>query len=148
MTNDLTKLYGKRVGVYRNLHMGRKLGRKVYSVVRSGKVVAHVEQILLTNVEFKVRANGRDKVRQTKRKNVHAFVVGDVVSSAMGIGAGGKLAIPTTYNPYEDDHFVTDAFRLRCWGPRMHVFTAQVTVLNQHGCSAAYLEKVVAQTSP
>lgn len=135
MTHNLKRHYGKVVGVYRNLHMGKKTGCKVYSVVHSGKVIAHVEQILLEGVEFKVRPAGRDRVRMEKRKNVHAFVTGKIVGSAMGIDAKGDLPVPIVYNPYHDDYFHTRG----SFTPSLYVFSAEVAVVNQQGVSAAYL---------
>lgn len=46
----------------------------------TGKVVLHTPSLFLDNVKFIVRPAGRDKVRETKVKNVHAFVEGDLAS--------------------------------------------------------------------
>jgi hypothetical protein len=128
----LAPLYGKRVKVYRNLHAGKKSGLKVYSVVHDGRVVAHVSQILLQDVEFRVQPAGQKKVRETKRKNVHAFIVGTVIRSGMGIDATGRLPCPITYNPYTDDKFVCNCT------PKSYVREAMTCVINEQGVSAAY----------
>jgi hypothetical protein len=122
---------GDRVKVYRNLR-GPK-GQKTYSLVgRLGRVVAHVTEIILTDVTFVVRPAGREKVRREGRKNVHAFVVGTYRRSAMGINASESLPIRITYNPYKDKMFrdVDDAGR--------YIVSADACVLNQDGVSASY----------
>ena len=67
---------GKRVAVYRNLHNG------LYSVkcLKSDHVLGYVKNIVLDNVTFTVRKKGLERVRQEKRKNVHAFIIGFISS--------------------------------------------------------------------
>ena len=60
----------KRVQVYYNIRRGD------YSVRQSGRVIDHVDCILLRDVRFNVATAGRDKVRATGVKNVHATVSG------------------------------------------------------------------------
>ena len=86
----------KRVQVYWNLH------RQCYSVRQSGRVIDHVDSIVLGDVRFNVAPAGRDKVRATGVKNVHATVSGYVVDNP-------KQAIPedfVSYNPFKYDSFV------------------------------------------
>jgi hypothetical protein len=85
-----------RVQVYKNLH------KDCYSVRHCGRVIAHCGAILLENVEFRVQPAGRNRVLRDRRKNVHAFVVGDI-SSSVSIP---KHAVKVRYNPYENDSFV------------------------------------------
>lgn len=89
----------ERVYVYRNLH------RKCYSVksLRTGRVIGHVDEITLTNVEFRVSKAGRERVLREKRKNVHAGVVGYIAIASMH----GEI-IPVKYNPYKFSGFVRD----------------------------------------
>ena len=54
----------KRVQVYYNIRRGD------YSVRQSGRVIDHVESIILRDVRFNVAPAGRDKVRETGVKNV------------------------------------------------------------------------------
>lgn len=64
----------KSVEVYRNLH------RKCLSVRQGGIVRCHAKDgVCLKDATFVVREKGRDKVRQEKKKNVHAFVRGFVI---------------------------------------------------------------------
>lgn len=61
--------------VYFNLH--KKLLSVQEKVNGRWKVVNHVDTIHLKNVCFKVSEAGRQRVLQQKKKNVHAFVVGE-----------------------------------------------------------------------
>ena len=91
----------KRVQVYYNIRRGD------YSVRQSGRVIDHVERIVLRDVRFNVAPAGRDKVRATGVKNVHATVTGYVVGPFAHSSA--LHAIPedfVSYNPFKYDQFV------------------------------------------
>lgn len=101
-----TQLHGKRVSVHRNIT------KNVWSVIsRSGddygRVVTHTHRIDLAHVEFRVSESGRQRVLQTKQKNVHAQVFG-VVRTDMFIGDDRPIyhTSEVTYNPYRFDSFV------------------------------------------
>ena len=129
----MRSLVGQRVRVYRNLRAGKN-GKRVYSVLGSnGRLIAHVEQILLQDATFVVRPAGQAKVRREHKKNVHAFVVGTVVRSAMGIDASGNLGCRVSYNPYTDKTFVCEI------PPRIYIKDADACVINQQGVSATYV---------
>jgi hypothetical protein len=66
-------LVGERVMVYYNLH------KQTFSIQKSGIVFFHADYVKLQDVEFRVRKGGREKVNLEKRKNVHAFVIGNLV---------------------------------------------------------------------
>ena len=68
--------------IYWNLH------RNVYSVRLRGRVVAHCENILATNVTFQVSEPGRQRVLKERRKNVHAFVIADSFTDLTEIKIG------------------------------------------------------------
>lgn len=88
-----------KVRIYYNLH------RKLWSVVdvATGRVTAHAERVQVRDAKFVVRPAGRQKVRDTGRKNVHAFVVGELVDDHKF----DLLEIErVTYNPYLHDTFV------------------------------------------
>jgi hypothetical protein len=96
------ELIGKRVYVYYNLHT------HTWSVRLGSKVVLHTDYIKLKDVEFRVRAGGREKVRVEQSKNVHAFVIGNIVDYSF---PGEEIPTPTlpvevTYNPYIYNNFV------------------------------------------
>ena len=68
-----------------------------------GKVVAHAESVAVDLPEFVVRQAGRERVLKEGKKNVHAFVVGEVdYDSFYNLGHGTKI----TYNPYKFNSFV------------------------------------------
>lgn len=132
----------KPVWVYRNLKHGKHT-RPLYSVMQDGRVVRRTHRILLTDVKFVVRENGRQRVLKEGRKNVHAFVVGKVVGSAMGIDRHAQhLPVQVFYNPYENGQFVRKE-RISLTGRCMTshpVTAARAVLLNERGMTAAYLE--------
>jgi hypothetical protein len=90
-----------KVFVYFNLH------KKVWSVKalsgpNKGRVVAHLDRLVLDDCAFKVSEAGRQRVLREKRKNVHAGVVG-TLSGQLADFAG----VAVTYNPYKYSSFVT-----------------------------------------
>lgn len=91
-----------KVKAYYNLH------KKVFSVVslergeNYGKVIAHQAEVFLSNAEFKVSEAGRQRVLREQRKNVHAFVTGNLESN-LNLDNG---AVAVTYNPYKYQSFV------------------------------------------
>lgn len=87
--------------VYRNVNKGKD--QYTYSMKDKGKVIGHTQDLVLADVHFRVSGKGRDRVRQEKRKNVHAYVKGTPIDKKMT----GKKFIPVTYNPYKHDSFVT-----------------------------------------
>ena len=91
-----------RVFVYRNLRRRLPSGAPVWSVkdLKTGLVVAHVEAIHLTDATFKVSERGRQRVLNTKQKNVHAGVIGRPTAEP----SPGKAE--ALYNPYKYRSFV------------------------------------------
>jgi hypothetical protein len=67
-----------RTHVYFNLH------RACWSLMLRGKVTGHASALHVDQPTFVVREGGRQRVLREGRKNVHAFVVGDV-SMATGV---------------------------------------------------------------
>ena len=86
-----------KVKVYWNLH------RKCFSVQHRGKVIMHTDDITLYDAVFKVSEAGRQRVLREKRKNVHAFIVGNLNNSYM---ESLETSHRVTYNPYKYDSFV------------------------------------------
>lgn len=87
-----------RVQVYRNLH------KKCYSVrsKATGRVIAHVDEINLKKVRFIVQEGGRQRVIREGRKNVHAFIEGEILLGIFPVGQLQKIH----YNPYKYDSFM------------------------------------------
>ena len=86
----------ERVRVYWNLH------RNLFSIMsmKTGRVIGHAEAVSLKNANFVVRPGGRAKVLREKRKNVHAFVIGELTTDSLDEG------VHVSYNPYETATFV------------------------------------------
>jgi len=90
-----------KVKVYRNLH------RKCFSIMdaKTRRVIEHRFHVVLKDAEFKISKAGQNRVRKEKKKNVHAFVIGEFVHK-------GEINFPDLqpreafYNPYEVDTFI------------------------------------------
>ena len=68
-----------------------------------GRVIAHVSVIYLADCTFAVQPSGRERVRREKRKNVHAFVRGTVVTYVSMTYPCRSVEV--SYNPYMDEQF-------------------------------------------
>lgn len=90
-----------RVEIYWNLH------RKCFSVRVGGRVVAHADAFIMArSVAFVVQPAGNAKVRRTGKKNVHAFVRGELAAARID----GQWRRPVTW------HF-DDGTTGVSWGP-------------------------------
>ena len=85
-----------RVEVYYNLH------KNLFSVRHKGKVIAHTYDVNIMNPTYVVRPSGRAKVLAEGRKNVHAFIRGELCEEIFGLENGTAI----TYNPYKYSQFV------------------------------------------
>lgn len=90
--------------VYRNLMRGDGVW---WSISQRGLVVAHCRSVVIRGATFVVRAAGRDKVRRTGVKNVHAFVRGVVDPWAAGLVLSHGAPARVAYNPKSMDGFTT-----------------------------------------
>lgn len=95
-----------RVQVYMNLHTGRWSIRSK----ATGRVVDHADNVLLHNARFRVQEGGRQRVINEGRKNVHAWVEGDLVGQddfAAEVALESMMDCPAAYyNPYKTSTFV------------------------------------------
>ena len=81
--------------VYWNLHKGG------YSVRERGRVIAHVDHVVLRDARFVMQRGGWERTVRERVKRVHAVVRGEVVmADEPSYGSVG-----VTYNPYRADHF-------------------------------------------
>ena len=93
------------VDVYKNLH------KKTWSIRdrKTGRVVAHQDNVHVLDAKFVVQPSGRERVLQERRKNVHAFVRGTLATYEEVIDRPEKFYLITPYlvryNPYQVDHF-------------------------------------------
>lgn len=92
----------QEVFVYFNLH------KKLFSIrdVKTGRVVAHLKHVLLSEATFKVSEAGRQRVLLEKRKNVHAGVRGKYRGTRYGAYSEIALNGSVRYNPYETPYFI------------------------------------------
>jgi len=88
-----------KVEVYWNLH------KHCYSVRHKGKVVAHLPSLQLRDITWVVQPGGRARVIRERRKNVHAFARGTLVTTTPHPDDHEYKRI--LYNPYEYESFVT-----------------------------------------
>lgn len=88
-----------KVAAYRNLHTGT-LSLQSREGESYGRVIDHPDSVCLINCDFVVRKAGLKKCREEGKKNVHAFVVGD-----LAVAAPSRDGQRVRYNPYEMDCF-------------------------------------------
>lgn len=90
-----------RTHAYRNLH------RETWSLrdPSTGLVVDHAAHVELADVTFRVQAGGRAAVLRDGIRRVHAYVVGELVTSGARRRARAGRWIRFTYNPYRAGTF-------------------------------------------
>ena len=88
-----------KVEVYFNLH------KRVFSIrsCKTGRVIHHAKDVHIVNPKFVVREGGRQRVLCERKKNVHAFVRGNLTTFKDN---PSRLADTIGYNPYKYDSFV------------------------------------------
>ena len=99
-----------RVQVYWNYHK-RKWSIVALEGEQKGRVIRHASLVTISEPKFVVQPAGRDRVRREKRKNVHAFVRGNLSSYVPSIipTHGPKYKTEKVhYNPYKYDSFVLE----------------------------------------
>jgi len=96
------------VQVYRNLNKKLHDGDHgpVYSVRGDdGLVKNHTCHLMLEDCSLRVGKKGKQRVRDEKRKNVHAYIQGrQLVACDQAVFY--DRAVPISYNPYVNDSFV------------------------------------------
>lgn len=98
-----TDLLGLRVRVYRNLTRDCwSLVSRETSLESFGRVIGHVSEVELENCKLHVSEAGMKSVRLSGRKNVHAWIEGDVkrVGLLKSILPDKQGEIVARYNPY------------------------------------------------
>lgn len=88
--------------VYYNLH--KNLLSIQEKTPKGWRVVRHESSVALRNVKFRVSEKGRQRVLRERKKNVHAFIEGDLASSEEVISAD----TPVSYNPYKGPFFYSE----------------------------------------
>jgi hypothetical protein len=87
-----------RVDVYRNLRSGN------FSIRKNGIVQCRADEILMSDVVFKVSQKSRERVLREKQKNVHAIVRG--IYKGHGVKRDDSMMKQAYYNPYKVETFV------------------------------------------
>ena len=103
--------------------------KKMFSIrdKKTTLVLAHVHNVTLENCIFKVSESGRNRVRQTKQKNVHAWITGNFISANTEFINLKEMNI-AYYEPKTTDSFVDvnthkkvqEASSVYCSGNRVH----------------------------
>ena len=96
---NLIQSSAMKADIYYNLH------KHCLSVRHKGLVVNHTQEIALENVKFVVSQAGRRRVLEEKRKNVHAFVRGEIRAMDVYDSEPGHVV---KYNPYKYNSFVDE----------------------------------------
>lgn len=100
MRYNVPETIGMKVDVYRNLHNGLWSIKAVNGFYK-GKVIAHADELTLSEVVFKVNEKGRQRVNDRKRKEVHAVVRGILIKDIKDI----EPIIDVYYDPYKVSFF-------------------------------------------
>jgi CRISPR/Cas system-associated protein Csm6 len=94
-----------KVFVYYNLHK-HCWSVKALEGPKRGRVIDHRHYLVLHNVQWRVGAKGRERVRREQRKHVHAGAVGILAPEAhVDMMAGGRQLVRVSYNPYTHETF-------------------------------------------
>ena len=105
------------VRVYYNLH--KKCLSVQYKTIRGWRLLTYAHSLELTEVIFKVYEAGRKRVLNTKRKNVHAFIIGNLKNIDTDVNktfrsledickSYKKEYYRVVYNPYKFNAFIID----------------------------------------
>lgn len=92
-----------KVFVYWNLTRGI-WSVKALQGEKRGLVINHASHVKLRDCEFRVSEKQRQAVIRTKRKNVHAGVVGYLIEDNFANEC--ERSVSVTYNPYKFSSFV------------------------------------------
>jgi hypothetical protein len=95
----------RKIEAYKNLH------RDCWSIRQGGLVKFHCYAISMKNCKFVVRPAGRAKVLREKKKNVHAFVRGYLLTTNVVRPEDETETCiwdNISYNPYKSANFVDD----------------------------------------
>jgi len=97
-----------RVDIYQNVHLDKLSVRSREPYERYGRVITHMDSVVLRDVEFVVQPAGRERVRDEGKQNVHAFARGDWYEDTDREDAfvEGEPTRIVVYNPYVHNPFV------------------------------------------
>ena len=110
--------------------------------MQDGRLKASAKQVRLTDVEFRVRESGRQRMLRGGPKNVHAFAVGRLLDYVHPEDARNLEQVSgrgVFYNPYRFGSFVDD-------DTEAPVTSARLVQLDEHG--VVYSEEADAGLDP
>lgn len=94
-----TSTYKDLVDVYWNSH------KKLWSLrsCRTRRVLGHTDMISLAKCSMKVSYSGRQRAIDTGRRNVHAYIRGELLQPPIKFPLNGGII---SYNPYKEMGFM------------------------------------------
>lgn len=92
-----------KAAVYWNIHKAKWSVAEYKSPRVYGRILRYEDTILMNECRAVVREGGRQRVIREKRKNVHAWVTGELF--CVGLGRPPNWTSIVTYNPYRAGHF-------------------------------------------
>ena len=102
-----------------------------------GKVVDHLDSCVIVKTKFVVNPKGRERGLREQRKNVHAFVRGDLLMSRMpGTIDSYEGWAEVSYNPYKASNFLGEN--------KTPLESAQLVLLSTDGKAYYFLGEEVA----
>lgn len=130
-----------RVKCFRNLHFNDRIIWSVQyynSQSKSWLLMMHTPNVMLRNCRFIVSERGRQKVIDSKRKNVHAFVLGELVVDTNLFHNRNKKSrqgITVTYDPYKYRKFVVapDSLLSNRFNPLDEIEAAAIVWMKENG---------------
>lgn len=136
----------KRYQVYKNLH------KDCWSIrdAKTKHVVGHADSVQLFNVEFKVSQAGRERVLRDQRKNVHAFVEGEITSVAGFVPFKNRSIQSHGGYPYMSDrlyleYIMYNPYRFTSFVKKLSenpVKYSRMATLNRHGQLTAGFQSI------
>lgn len=110
-----------RIEAYRNLN------RNCWSIRSKGLVIEHRDEVWLGDCQFIVQPGGRQRCIQTGRRNVHAYVTGELLQP-QNCSGGSQIR----YNPFRCGRFV-DAAGNAVWASRLCHLASGATAYGTEG---------------
>jgi hypothetical protein len=111
-----------RVEVFFNLHNGLWSVRALNGAYK-GRVVGHAHTVLIRDARFMVQPGGRERVIREGRKNVHAFVRGDLEAAKWSnktnamLPKGSAAYMPWTRDDTRYRRFACEAGQVVTYNP-------------------------------
>lgn len=98
--------YDKGYRIYYNLHK-HCFSVQAWDVEKKGwRLYKHTKRVICLGVKFRVYESGRQKVIKEQKKNVHAFVLADAISTTFPECFQLNQETPKAYyNPYKCEQF-------------------------------------------